>query len=92
MSSNTRSKQNHLCQSDIALALSFILPSPALTHTHTHSHPTMTLADYSQEFLGSSVYWEVSEKQSLVTEKHRREGKAICMLQPNGNDAQESHH
>lgn len=74
------------------LLVLFSPPQHSHTLTHTLTPPTMTLADHSQEFWGSSVYWEVSEKQSLVTEKHRREGKAICMLQLNGNDAQESHH
>ena len=54
-------------------------------HRHTHTHTILKLTDYFQEFLGSLVHWEISEKQVLVTEKRMKEVKFICILELNRN-------
>lgn len=62
------------------------------TQTDRHTHTPHPETDYFQGFLGSLVYWEISEKQVLVTEKCMKEGKFICILKFNCNSQQEQNH
>lgn len=83
--SNTRSKQNCLCQLNIAICLTFILSVSCVLHIQTQRHTIVKLNNYFQDFFRVTCLLGDKWKASPSYRKTQERRKFICILKLNHN-------